>query len=246
MGPGTQLERTAAARERARKRLTESMPRWYNPWLHLAATTGIGVACLVLGAVEVRHPTALELLVVPAVWLVANGFEWRAHKDILHKRVWPLEPIYDQHTPNHHAVYMTTDLEIRSYDEFRFVLMPAMGVLGIVVAMAPLAALVGLLLGANAGWLTLVSGGTYMVLYEISHLTYHLPSESFIGRLALVRVLRKHHARHHDPRLMNKWNFNVTIPLFDWLHGTIAPPELVALAENDRADARDAARATVP
>ena len=239
----THLERTAAARDRARARWQTNPPRFYNPWLHLAATTGIGVACLALGAVEIRHVRPLELLVVPVVWVLANGFEWRAHKDILHKRIWPLQEIYDQHTPNHHAVYMTTAMEIRSYDEFRFVLMPAIGVLGIVVSISPFAALVGLLLGANAGWLVLVSGGIYMVVYELSHLSFHLPADSFVGRMALVRFMRRHHARHHDPRLMNKWNFNVTFPLFDWLHGTTAPKELAERADTGAADESELAAA---
>ena len=69
----------------------------------------------------------------------------------------------------------------------------------------------------------------YVVSYEWLHLSYHLPPESFIGRLWLVRVLKKHHATHHDPQLMQKWNFNVTIPLWDLVRGTIyrAPKEPV-------------------
>ncbi len=32
--------------------------------------------------------------------------------------------------------------------------------------------------------------------------------------------LRHHHTVHHDPRLMNRYNFNITYPIFDWLFGT--------------------------
>jgi hypothetical protein len=218
------------------------MPRWYSPWAHLACTTGLGVVCLALGVIEVHHVRPLEWLVMPAVWLVANGFEWRVHKDVLHKRMpFPASNIYDQHTPNHHAVYMTNDMSMRSTREFRMVLMPAIGVAGIIVSIAPFAALVGLLLGANSGWLVFVSGGIYMVVYELTHLGYHVPADSFVGRMKLVRVLRRHHAVHHDPRLMNRWNFNVTFPLFDWLHGTIAPKELADRAEADAALPENAA-----
>jgi sterol desaturase/sphingolipid hydroxylase (fatty acid hydroxylase superfamily) len=72
-----------------------------------------------------------------------------------------------------------------------------------------------------------------MVLYEVSHLSYHLPPESFVGRRRLVRWLREHHARHHDPRLMQKWNFNVTIPFWDWIRGTIAPKDIVPLGDEE-------------
>src|SRR6476659_5510404 len=90
----TQLERTRAARERARARWTGEMPRWYSPWGHLACTTGLGIACLVLGAWKLHAVRPLEWLVVPAIWLIANGFEWRVHKDVLHKRMpFPLSNI---------------------------------------------------------------------------------------------------------------------------------------------------------
>ncbi|MGD0528932.1 MAG: sterol desaturase family protein [Polyangiaceae bacterium] len=210
------------ARQRVRARLMAEIPPRYNPWLHLACTTGIGVALLVLGALEIHRVRGVELLVIPAVFVLANGFEWRAHRDVLHRIKKPFEVLYRKHTPGHHVVYVEHDMAIREWRELRLVLIPAAGVLTIVVALAPFAALMGFALTPNTGWLVLLSGGLYMVGYELSHLSYHLPPESFVGRLALVRVLRRHHGRHHDPRLMQRWNFNVTIPLFDWLHGTIA------------------------
>ncbi len=216
------LERTAAARERAREKLMARIPRWYSPWGHLVATTGVGLAVLALALAELHGVRPVELLTIPAVFLIANAFEWRVHKSVLHRRLRPVQAIYDRHTPEHHAVYMTHDMAIRSAREFKLVLIPALGIAGIVVASTPLAFGVRLLLGANAGWLFLVTSALYMVLYELSHLSYHLPETTWIGRRNLVKFLREHHARHHDPRLMQKWNFNVTIPLFDWLHGTIA------------------------
>ena len=63
-----------------------------------------------------------------------------------------------------------------------------------------------------------------MVSYEVLHLCYHAPSESFIGRLRFIRVMRTHHARHHDMRRMAHVNFNVTIPLADVVLGTREKP----------------------
>jgi sterol desaturase/sphingolipid hydroxylase (fatty acid hydroxylase superfamily) len=69
--------------------------------------------------------------------------------------------------------------------------------------------------------------------YEWLHLAYHLPPDGRIGRLRAVAVLRRHHATHHATHLMNRWNFNVTVPLWDWVRGTIhhdvpAPAQPVA------------------
>jgi sterol desaturase/sphingolipid hydroxylase (fatty acid hydroxylase superfamily) len=67
-----------------------------------------------------------------------------------------------------------------------------------------------------------MTSAVYVVGYELSHLAYHLPERSFVYRLPFLRALREHHARHHHPELMQKSNFNVTIPFGDLLFGTLA------------------------
>lgn len=217
---------TEERRERVRKQATAEIPWWYLPWGHLAATTGIGLTVLLVSTMQLlrlgtTHVT--DWLIVPAVLLLANFFEWRVHKHVLHKRRWPLQVIYDKHTPMHHMVYIEEDMALRSTKEFRLVLIPAAGVLGIVLAAAPLAIVVSKVWSGPAGWLFLLTASLYMVTYEVLHLCYHAPGDSFIGRLAFIKVMRAHHAKHHDPRFMQKWNFNVTVPLFDWIMRTTAP-----------------------
>jgi hypothetical protein len=217
---------TEERRERVRQEATAEIPWWYLPWGHLAATTGIGLVVLVVSTIQLLRlgtTRATDWLIVPAVLVLANFFEWRVHKHVLHRRRWPLEVIYDKHTPMHHMVYIEEDMALRSTKEFRLVLIPAAGVLGIVLAAAPLALVVSKLWSGSAGWLFLLTASLYMVTYEVLHLCYHAPEESFIGRLAFIKVMRAHHAKHHDPRFMQKWNFNVTVPLFDWIMRTTAP-----------------------
>jgi len=216
---------TAERRERVRRASLDAIPWWYSPYGHLAATTGIGLVVLVASAwallrIDVRW---VDLLVVPAVVLLANFFEWHVHKHVLHRRTWPLEVIYDKHTPMHHMIYVEEDMALRSAGEFRLVLIPAAGVLGIVLSAAPIAIGLAHVWSTAAGWLFLLTASLFMVSYEVLHLCYHAPEGSFIGRRRLIKVLRAHHARHHDPRLMQRYNFNVTVPLFDWIMGTIAP-----------------------
>ncbi len=214
-------EKRAAVRAKA---LGEK-PWWYNPYAHLASTTGIGVVTLAISAymLTTRYGAkASDWLVVPGVLLLANWFEWRVHKHVLHRRRWPLQIIYDKHTPMHHMIYVETDMALRSVDEFRLVLMPAMGVLGVVVAAAPFAYGVGHFWSAAAGWLFLVTASLYMVTYEVLHLCYHAPHHTFIGRSRVIRFLAKWHAKHHDPRFMQRWNFNVCFPFWDWILGTMA------------------------
>jgi hypothetical protein len=216
---------TERRRDAVRQKALADIPWWYSPYGHLAATTGIGLIVLglsIAGIVD-RGVRWTDLLVIPIVVLVANFFEWRVHKVVLHRRFWPFEVIYDKHTPMHHMIYVEEDMALRSVDEFRLVLIPAAGVLGIVLAAAPIALVLSHFWSSAAGWLFLLTTSLFMVMYEVLHLCYHAPAESLIGRLRIVRVLRAHHARHHDPRLMQRYNFNVTVPLFDWIMGTMAP-----------------------
>jgi len=218
---------TEERRNAVRTKSLAEIPWWYSPYGHLAATTGIGLIVLVVSIVSIVRLHAVrwtDLLIIPAVIMLANFYEWRVHKHVLHKRFWPFEIIYDKHTPMHHMVYVEEDMALRDVKEFRLILIPAMGVLGIVIAAAPIAIAVAHFWSAAAGWLFLLTASSFMVSYEVLHLCYHAPADSFIGRLKLIQILRTHHARHHDPRLMQRYNFNVTVPLFDWIMGTMAPP----------------------
>jgi hypothetical protein len=225
--PSFRAGAVADVADRTRARALRDVPRFYSPYLHLLATTGVGVVTVVVAALSVHRVRPLELLVVPFAVLLSNWFEWRVHKGVLHRRRWPLGMLYDRHTPEHHVVYRYDTMAIRSVDELRLVLIPAQGVAAVVAVAAPLAFGLARLLTPNCGWLALATSAVYIVTYELSHLSYHLPEASFVGRLGLVRVLREHHRRHHHPALMQRWNFNVTLPLFDWLHGTAAPDDLV-------------------
>ena len=199
----------------------DAIPWWYVPWGHLVATVGIGVAVLGIAATHIHGLLPEQLVIVPLTLILSNFFEYRAHKKLLHRRTWPLRILYDRHTPEHHVVYVEGDMAIQSTREFRLVLIPAAGVLAIVATTAPFALVLGRFVSANVGWLFLVTAAFTMVSYEVLHLSYHLSPKGLIGGSRVVSALRRHHARHHDPRLMQKWNFNVTVPLFDWVFGTI-------------------------
>lgn len=236
-------ETASLSREAFRARQVAGIPQWYSPWAHLGTTAGIGAVVVVIALTRLEHLRLLELLTIPIVFVISNCIEWHAHKNLLHRRTAPVQILYDRHTPEHHRIYRHDDMAIRSFRELRLVLIPAMGVLMIVLTMVPGAALTGALFGANCGWLFLLTSSSYVVAYELTHLLYHLPAEHVLARAPLVRTLRAQHATHHDPRLMQSCNFNVTLPLADWLFGTRAPnssSECMALSPQARANAGDA------
>ncbi len=208
------------AREALRKRLIDAIPRWYNPWLHLAVPSAFGLGVVALCARSLSNVRAVELAAVPITWLVANIGEWRAHKYLLHRRSRIAPVLYDRHTPEHHRLYTTEDMAMKSSREFRLVLIPAYGI-GMIFLSALVPAGAMWLCGLrNPALLFVATDMAYVLSYEWLHLAYHLPEDSVVGRLGFVRWLRRHHAVHHDPRLMQRWNFNVTLPLWDWVKRT--------------------------
>jgi fatty acid hydroxylase family protein len=210
-----------ASREDIRRDLVSRIPRWYSPWLHLAIPAASGVALIALALSRVHDLRAWQVAFVPLFLALGNVVEWHAHRDLLHKRTWPLQELYERHTPQHHAIYVSEDMYIRDLRELKFVLLPAYGVLAIAVVTSPITAALWLAGQRNLAALWLASVVFYLLTYEWFHAAYHMPAEGPIGRWRVTRWLRRHHQRHHSPRLMQSWNFNVTIPLWDLVRGTV-------------------------
>jgi hypothetical protein len=209
-----------SAREEVRLRWLAEIPGWYSPWAHLAFPSVVGSSIIACAIWSVSNLRAWQLLIVPFVWVLSNAVEWQAHRDLLHRRTWPLEELYDRHTPNHHVVFVTGDMALRSSREFKFVLLPFYGIVAIFALVFPIAALLAWVGQRNLSALFLATTMGYVLSYEWLHLAYHMPMGSWVRRLPLLDRLQRHHAIHHDPRLMRRWNFNVTVPLWDRVRGT--------------------------
>lgn len=210
-----------ARREALRKRAVEAIPGWYSPWAHVLVPAVFGIGAIVAAALLIRDLVWWQLSIVPVTFLASNAVEWRAHKKVLHRRTPGLTVLYDRHTPVHHMIFITEDLACRSRKEWRLVLIPAYGVLMVILMNIPVVAGLVLLGQRNVAALYGITAVSYVLSYEWLHLAYHLPESHWIGRLRVVAALRRHHATHHSPRLMQKWNFNVTFPIWDWVRGTI-------------------------
>ena len=210
------LERRTALRNQ----LLAETPSWYVPRVHLFVPSLVGITAIAMALASLHDVRAVELLTVPAVYLFANAFEWWIHGAALHRR-HPLAPVlYDQHTPKHHMLYLTEDMAMRDPREYRLVLIPAYGLL--LIILGQLGATFGLWwLGLrNVACLYAATAIAYAVSYEWLHFSYHLPHEHPVARNAIIKRLARHHAVHHDPRIMQRWNMNVTVPLMDVVMGT--------------------------
>ena len=216
---------TEAARAEFRADLLSRVPGWYSPLLHFAIPAVGGAAIIVFALTRIHGLRPWELAFVPVFFVASNAIEWHAHRDLLHRRTWPLGVLYKRHTPQHHAIFVADDMFLRDWRELKFVLMPAWGVLSIPIASSPVTILLALAGATNLAALWVATTTGYVLLYEWLHLAYHLPAEGRIGRLRLTGWLRRHHQRHHATHLMQRWNFNVTFPLWDHVRGTVWRPE---------------------
>jgi hypothetical protein len=228
-----------AQRDELRRRGVEK-GRFYNPWVHLGTTTFFGLGMIGAAVALIQDLKWWQVAFGLALLVLSNAAEWRIHRDLLHKRSKLAPVLYDRHTPQHHMIYVTDDMAVRSRKEWRLVLLPSWGIIMLFVALLPAMALFWLgwpkplfapVDQHNIACVFAIVTMFYVVSYEWLHLSYHLAPETFVGSLWLVRVMRRHHATHHDPRLMQKWNFNVSLPLWDWVRGTIVKQPAAAEAK---------------
>ncbi|HEY6098358.1 MAG TPA: sterol desaturase family protein [Anaeromyxobacter sp.] len=200
------------------------MPPRYSPVAQLAAITLGSLAVIWVSLRLASPPSARDLAGVAVFLVLGNALEWHLHRDLLHRRTRPLQILYVRHTPQHHALYVPDDLAIHGPRELRFVLLPAYAVFLLLAVAAPIPIALAWIGERNLALFFVATAAAYLLAYEWLHLVWHLPAESAVGRLAVVRRLRRHHALHHTPQLKSRWNFNVTFPLWDLVRGTYWRP----------------------
>ena len=218
---------THASREELRAELIGRIPPSYSPWIHLAAPTVSGLLIAALALWRIEGLTAWQLLVVPFFFAFGNAVEWHVHRGLLHRRVRWLEVFYTRHTPQHHAVFVADDMAIREPRELKLILLPAYAVFAIVLLTSPVTVALAWIGQTNLAALWVATVVLYVLSYEWLHLAYPPPEGSPIGRSRAIARLRRHHELHHATNLMHRWNFNVTLPLWDHVRGTVYRPRAV-------------------
>jgi hypothetical protein len=188
--------------------------------MHLAFPSAFGITAIIVASTYLDAPSWREWCAVPTFLLLLNVNEWSIHRNILHRRTWPLEALFWRHTPEHHVIFVRDDMAMRSTREFRLVLIPSYGIVAIFLTSFPVTIALWTLASPNVAMLWVACAMGYVVSYEWLHLAYHLPADHPISKSRWIGWLRHQHAVHHTPELMQRWNFNVTVPFGDWLLGT--------------------------
>jgi len=196
--------------------------RHYRGWLHFAFTVSMASTIIVLCALQLHAVTAWEWLTLPLTFVYANFAEYFGHRGPMHHVRPGLRIVYERHTRQHHRFFTETEMAFESPRDFKVVLFPPVLVTFFLLAFGtPVAVLLAWLTTPNVGYLFALTAAAYFLNYELLHFAHHLPADHVISRLPGMHVLRRLHTAHHDPKLMARYNFNISYPLGDWVFGTL-------------------------
>jgi hypothetical protein len=199
------------------------LPDGYSPWRHIALTAAIATGFAALGVALAWRARPVDWVLMPIFFVVANFMEWAVHRFPMHH---PLQPriMYRNHAMLHPIAFTDHNMPVAVTRELGLVMMPWYTMIGLFIVASPVMVLAGLLRGPGLAGVFLLGAVLYFLLYETTHALYHLPDATLnamlLGRSAVFRRMQAHHAHHHVLRRMSSVNFNVTVPLMDWLFGT--------------------------
>ena len=151
--------------------------------------------------------------------VLASIIEWIVHKEFMHSIRFMRRP-HQRHAVEHHSQrrapgkFFAKADELKEYHLFETSFMPILWMLH-----SPLFATVYWFFGP---WASLgVASGTaaYVLSYEVLHWSIHCPDEFWFRNSGWFRFLIEHHRRHHN---RSDINYNVVLPLADWIFGTLS------------------------
>ena len=213
------MEQIQIFRERFRQ---EYIGPGYSGKLHLVF---INIWCLggiIICVANIHHPTFKQWLVGPLTFVYTNLFEYIGHRFPMHHRYNALKAVFKRHTLQHHHFFTNTRMNCDSDNDFKIILFPpVLLVFFSVLFVMPVAFAVYFLFSLNSALFYVASTLAYYLNYEWLHLAYHLPETHFVYHVPGLKFLRKLHYQHHNIKEMDKYNFNITYPVFDILFGTL-------------------------
>lgn len=215
--------RQAAFREDFRQRIA----RYYVGPLHVAMIYAIGIAGFwycVQQIASVQRIARYEWLVVPAVILFANLFEWWIHRFVMHRPIKGFGnffmAIYTRHTLAHHQFFTDHEPTIDNLRDFRIVFFPPYALVTFMLVSLPPTIVLVMVKRPDMGWLLMATNIFMYLNYEFFHFCCHVKNDRIIRHVPFINTIRRHHIAHHNVQQMMERNFNLTYPFADWLFGT--------------------------
>jgi hypothetical protein len=206
---------------------SENIPADYSWQKHAFRTLLLALGIAAFGVYLARTAAAADWLFLPAFFVAANAIEWTFHRGPMHHPGTP-RIFYKNHTLIHHRSFHHDHMEVDDLRELGLIMMPWYTMLLLFVLASPIAIVAGLIRGPGVAGIFFLTAAAYFLMYESLHALYHMP-DSVLGRLGLggraFRFMQAHHTHHHRLERMTFVNFNVTVPLMDFLMRTRESPD---------------------
>lgn len=164
--------------------------------------------------------TFLAVIGVLASFIIGNFIEYSVHRWFMHKKQPGFGWLYRKHAREHHVFFDFDNMKAHNSRDYYFLLFPwwavplvllagACAIMSVMYLFLPLSFVAGYGIGISI----------YYFLYEICHTLTH-QSHTFGNSIGWP------HKVHHCHKLMHSSNFNIVLPLFDWIFGTYehSPP----------------------
>ncbi|MBM3394243.1 MAG: sterol desaturase family protein [Betaproteobacteria bacterium] len=193
----------------------------YNGLVHIGVMYAVGLAVILYSLSRLENAAWEWLLILP-VFFFSNMFEWWIHKYVMHRLVdvWALRAIYDRHTRQHHQYFSDSVMTVDGTREFRIIFFPWRALFTFMAMGVPFALALGWALGANAGYILMITIVGQYLIYETFHYCCHCHANWFVLNMPFVNTIRRHHTAHHNMGIMMERNMNLTFPIADWFMGT--------------------------
>lgn len=195
-----------------------ALPVSYRPRRHVCVNLGLGALATGVALAALSDVHAIELLAVPSTFVGMNLLEYFSHRYLMHRRTRLMPYAFEAHALRHHRSFAEAHMSIASAREIGLIVFGVREIALFLLATLPGFALLACLASRNAGLLAVAAVFVHYLLYEGLHLVSHLPEAHWVARQAIFASSRRRHARHHGAV---RKNFNVTLPLSDWLFGTL-------------------------
>ena len=198
----------------------------YNGWLHMLSVLAVGLAVIIFSFSQLASVSVFEILVFPMTLLVVNFAEYYAHRWLGHRKTRYGKLFYSRHTGDHHSFFLEHAMDYQGIRDWRVVLFPVYLIFAFLFGLIlPGAYVLTELVSLNAAYLYAAGGISGYLFYEIMHFSYHIPRGHWAEKIFLVipgwKALRHLHVLHHKREKMGEANFNITLPIFDLLLGTL-------------------------
>ena len=198
----------------------------YNGWLHMLSVLAVGLAVIIFSFSQLASVSVFEILVFPMTLLVVNFAEYYAHRWLGHRKTRYGKLFYSRHTGDHHSFFLEHAMDYQGIRDWRVVLFPVYLIFAFLFGLIlPGAYVLTEFVSLNAAYLYAAGGISGYLFYEIMHFSYHIPRGHWAEKIFLVipgwKALRHLHVLHHKREKMGEANFNITLPIFDLLLGTL-------------------------